>query len=113
MKEFKTGRGFHGIDFADANGVSCSVQESSAIGESVAAFDNPGSSFLWVGCNNPNPTILTPGVGWTPFPLPAEVMCTTRMHLSREQVAELVKALRVWLETGTLLQTEGLTNDGR
>lgn len=48
---------------------------SSAIGDYGDSLDKPGSSFLWVG--------LT----W---------------HLNREQVAEMIRYMQGWLETGRL-----------
>lgn len=51
------------------------VQESSAIGRYDAAFDRPGSSYLWLG---------------------------EAAHLDREEVAELVAFLQTWLATGKL-----------
>jgi len=52
------------------------LQESSAIGDYEDSWDKPGSSFLWVGA--------------------------AQIHLNREQIAELVEAMKVWLETGRL-----------
>jgi hypothetical protein len=50
------------------------VQASSAVGPYDDAFDRPGSSFLWVG---------------------------DRHHLNRDEVAELVRHLQSWLDTGS------------
>lgn len=51
------------------------VAQSSAISDYPDAFDRPGSSYLWLG---------------------------ERHHLNREEVAQLVWHLKVWLETGHL-----------
>lgn len=51
------------------------IQESSAIGDHDNAFDNPGSSFLWVGADH---------------------------HLSREEVKELIDRMQYWLDYGQL-----------
>lgn len=51
------------------------VLESSAIGEYEDSFQNPGSSYLWVGRDH---------------------------HLDREQVGELISALQYWLENKRL-----------
>lgn len=109
----KTNRGFDLIEFDDANGQKCSLQQSSAIGDSSEAIDNPGSSFLWLGINDGDPVImksharaigleLPPGgtSGWMPYPIPKEVLIHTRMHLNRQQVSELVGRLNQWLESG-------------
>ena len=110
----KTGRGFALVNFKDAYGYECSLQQSSAIGDSDEAMDNPGSSFVWLGVDDGKPQVmkskakslglpLPPGEvsGWMPYPLPEEVQISTRMHLNREQVEGLVERLQRWLETGT------------
>ena len=109
----RTGRGFAVVKFEDAYGYECSLQQSSAIGDSDEAMDNPGSSFVWLGVDDGKPEVmksqarslgltLPPGEvsGWMPYPIPNEVQIYTRMHLSREQVKGLVKRLQRWLETG-------------
>lgn len=78
-KTEKTGRGFQVIEFKDSYGESCSLQQSSAIGDYTDSFDRPGSSYVWLGRNTEEPT---------------------RMHLNREQVQVLVKYLNRWLEKG-------------
>lgn len=89
----KTARGFTIGEFKDANGVECSLQQSS-----VATDD-----FIWLGCNEPNPRILPgDGTGWHPYPIPENVLCDTRMHLSRDQVEELLPHLQRFVETGEL-----------
>ena len=97
-----TQRGFGVIKFKDAYGCECSIQESSA--------DGP---YLWLGPSEADPKILASqaskhGVetdettGWVPYPIPEEVLLTTRMHLHKEHVIELVKVLQQWLETEEL-----------
>lgn len=81
MKQSVTPRGFGLIDFRDANGKSCSVQQSSAIGDTDDAYERPGSSMLWLGTDE---------------------TVSGRMHLSHQQVSKLVKVLNNWLETGSL-----------
>lgn len=105
-KEESTGRGFQVVKFKDRYGVGCSLQASS-----LADYEEPGTSAVWLGPDEPNPQIMASqaaglGVktdatsGWIPYPLPKEVLTTTRMHLDREQVAELIEALQSWLDTG-------------
>jgi len=48
----QTPRGFELIEFEDANGESCSLQQSSAIDDRDAAMGNPGTSFLWLGLDD-------------------------------------------------------------
>lgn len=108
-----TGRGFGRVEFNDAYGNECSLQQSSAIGDGPDAIDRPGSSFVWLGINDGKPQILKshardlglalpPGevTGWMPYPIPDEVQIWTRMHLNREQVEGLVERLQQWLATG-------------
>lgn len=98
----KTGRGFALAEFTDAHGCQCSLQQSSAIGD-----------FIWLGISDGNPQVmksqakdlelsLPPGEvsGWMPYPIPKEVLISTRMHLNREQVKGLVERLQQWLATG-------------
>lgn len=51
------------------------IQESSAIGDYEDSWDNPGSSYLWIGDDH---------------------------HLNREEVAELIGNMQHWLDTGRL-----------
>lgn len=51
------------------------ASESSALGDYDDAYDRPGSSFLWIGEHH---------------------------HLNREEVAEFVAHLTVWMSTGRL-----------
>lgn len=111
----KTERGFEFVKFVDAYGLKCSVQQSSAIGDSDEDLENPGSSFLWVGVDDTEPKImksqamshglpLPPGEisGWMPYPIPHAVSISGRMHLNREQVGTLIGHLQRWLLTGSL-----------
>lgn len=88
-----TNRGFVMGEFTDGNGVKCSIQESSAAEQPM----------LWLGCDGPNP-MQFPGnnTGWHPYQLPANVECTTRMHLTQEQAAELIPLLQFFVEHGEL-----------
>lgn len=89
----RTPRGFRRADFKDRNGELCSIQESSEIGD----------GYLWLGINDPNPQIC-PGdsTGWHPYPLPPGVQCSTRMHLTRKMVADLLPSLQHFAKTGEL-----------
>ena len=99
--EKKTGRGFALLEFQDSNRVECSLQTSSALDfdEKVDSEGNRTYGYkLWIGCDSPNPKICTTAMGWVAHELPEGVQCTTRMHLSREQVRSLVGHLQAWLE---------------
>jgi hypothetical protein len=121
MNVTQTERGFDRVEFVDQYGAECSIQQSSAM-----RGDEPfgaGSAMLWIGPNDANPRILaskakelgvrtTETTGWIPYPLSDEVMMTTRMHVDREQVAELVLFLTRWLETGKLSEPDATTTAG-
>jgi hypothetical protein len=105
----KTSRGFPLLEFKDRYGVPCTLQASS-----LAEYKKPGTSAVWLGCSEPNPRIMASkaaahGVkteettGWVPYPIPEEVLCDTRMHLDREQVAGLILHLKKWLATGNFV----------
>ena len=103
IESSKTQRGFALGEFQDLYGAKCSVQKSSL------AFEDA----IWLGVNEAEPRVMASqaasvGVetaettGWVPYPVPAEVLMTTRMHLSREQVAELLPVLQHFVDTGEL-----------
>lgn len=95
----KTERGFGISKFTDANGVECSLQESSAARE---------ESLIWLGCNQIGLQRFEPGVGWSDVQLehnpPYGILHTanTRMHLTQSQVRELLPALTYFAENGVL-----------
>lgn len=101
----KTGRGFGIVEFVDRNGRDCSLQASSAIDdEEEGAWENPGSSAIWLGCNDANPRIFIEDKGWTDIPMPKGYIANTRMHLSRTQVKALIVKLQCWVDTGSFEQ---------
>jgi len=79
-----TSRGFEYIDFKDANGHGCSLQQSSAVDDTERGMEQPGSSFVWLGLEN------------------ADENVPDRMHLHRDQARELIVLLRHWVATGRL-----------
>jgi hypothetical protein len=113
VSQNKTERGFRYNEFVDSYGHKCSLQKSSSAMEDK----------IWLGVNDPEPMIkvhdalklgradLCDGqtVGWVPFPLPEEVLCHTRMHLTQAQVKALLPALQHFAETGELPEIEELT----
>lgn len=109
MKRNQNGFGY--IEFVDRYGNKCSLQQSSVIGDYEDSLDRPGSSMVWLGIDDPRPRILaskarehgidtTETVGWINFPLSDDILLSTRMHLDREQVKELISNLQKWLDTG-------------
>lgn len=58
---------------------------------------------LWLGINDPNPKILPGnGTGWHDYPLPENVLCTTRMHLTQKQAKALIPLLQTFVKKGKL-----------
>ena len=109
-----TARGFNLLQFKDFYGDTIDIQKSS-----IATDD-----CIWFGPSNANPQIMASkasahGVetnetcGWVPFPVPDDVFLSTRAHLSREMVAELIPILQHFVDTGdlpTLKNQQGETN---
>jgi hypothetical protein len=88
-----TQRGFGRIEFTDRYGAKCSLQDSSLATESA----------IWFGPNEAEPQICVQGKGWQPYPVPEEVMMTTRMHLTQSMVKQLLPFLTDFAETGNYL----------
>lgn len=100
----RTNRGFPLITFTDFYGEECSLQMSSLATEEA----------VWLGVNEAKPMVMwkdakVVGIetnateGWVPYPLPECVHIGTRMHLTREQVRELLPYLQHFAETGEIL----------
>lgn len=93
-----TGRGFGIGKFTDRNGEGCSIQESSLADEDC----------IWLGVDDANPQVFIPNgqPSWRPLridvPPGGHTQYTTRMHLTREQVAELLPLLECFVKTGRL-----------
>ncbi|MGE8049667.1 hypothetical protein ACQKPT_15365 [Pseudomonas monteilii] len=96
-----TERGFTLLEFSDLYGARCNIQLSS-----LAEHDA-----IWLGVESAEPQIMASKaaafgvqtketVGWVPYPIPDQVLLTTRMHLSREQVAALIPVLQHFAATG-------------
>ncbi len=93
----KTNRGFKLIEFNDLYDVKCNIQKSSLATEDA----------IWFGVEYADPKIMaskTPegGTGWVSYNIPDDVMFTTRMHLSREQVRKLLPILQRFADNGEL-----------
>lgn len=99
MKVGKTGRGLGVAEFTDANGVSCSIQVSSACRDEY---------LVWLGCNEIGLKRFEPGKGWSDVPLQEEGvngvnhLANTRMHLTQTMVRNLLPLLRNFANTGRL-----------
>lgn len=103
-----TSRGFEIVDFKDRNGVACSLQASS-----LADYEKPGTSAVWLGCDDANPMILLPEKGWTKVEWLPGTIANTRMHLNREQVAALITHLQAWLDRDTFAPNKDYTTPVR
>jgi hypothetical protein len=114
VKPFETERGFRGYEFIDRYGNECSIQDSSIATEDC----------IWFGINDPKPQIMVSqarqfGVdpkgettGWVPYPIPDEVSIWTRMHLTRDQVRDLMPVLQYFADHGMLpVPDEGEDNE--
>ena len=98
-----TERGFKVGKFTDYYDHKCSLQKSS-----LATVD-----CIWLGVDDPEPKVMASqaecfGIiteqktGWIPYPIPKDVSLSTRMHLSREQVAEILPTLQKFVDTGEI-----------
>lgn len=98
METTRTERGFGIIKFTDFNDKKCSLQESSL------ATDDA----IWLGCDEIGLKRFTPYKGWEDVPLEQDHphgvthIANNRMHLSQEQVRELLPALQYFAEHGSL-----------
>ena len=103
MKKKQTERGFDIIEFKDRYGLLCSLQKSSLATEDA----------IWFGVTDVEPKIMAVDavklgmkpdqeVGWVPYPIPEEVLLSSRMHLTQEQVKKLLPHLIKFAETGNI-----------
>jgi hypothetical protein len=96
-KVFRTDRGFFRVEFKDHYDHKCSITQSS-----LADFEEPGSSAIWIGVDDLKPQILDKDKGWMPFHVPKEVLFSKHMHLNRDQVQALIVHLQRWLNENAL-----------
>lgn len=99
----KTNRGFSYTEFVDLYGSKCSIQKSSLATEDA----------IWFGCDDPDPKIIAvdakkigiesdQDTGWVKYPIPKEVLINTRMHLTRDQVKDILPILQKFVDTGEI-----------
>jgi hypothetical protein len=89
-----TERGFSIYEFKDRYNIPCSLQKSSIATEDC----------IWLGVDDADPKIMASqiiegGTGWAKYPIPDSVSLNTRMHLSVEQVKELIPILQKFVES--------------
>lgn len=91
----KTARGFNYVDFKDANGTICNIQESSAV---------RGEYLIWFGAENIGLKHFKAHEGWTDVELintmEEHYVANNRTHLTQSQVAELLPILEEFVKTG-------------
>ena len=103
IKFSKTQRGFRTGTFVDRYGEQCSIQKSSLATEDA----------IWLGIDDANPQIMcsqahevglkpTADCGWMKYPVPHQVMMSTRMHLTKKEVKMLLPILQKFVETGEI-----------
>jgi hypothetical protein len=110
----RNARGFSYKEFNDAYDHKCRLAQSSAIDfKAEGGFENPGTSFVWLGIVDPQPKVMCSVAeklglkkesdsGWQDYPIPEDVLISTEMHLNRKQVKRLIKDLQKWLDTGKI-----------
>lgn len=107
MKVKKTCRGFEIAEFTDIYGAKCSLQQSSLADRDA----------IWLGIDDPEPKCLhgdAKGLGvitdvtcgWVPCPISPKISLTTRMHLDRNKVTELILHLQGWLRSGSICKNK-------
>jgi len=102
-----TPRGFTHGEFTDCYGAKCSIQKSSLATEDA----------IWFGVDDADPQIMCSDAkrlglpeagqnGWQSYPIPEEVSLTTRMHLTQDQVEQLLPTLAYFAQYGELPPVE-------
>lgn len=95
----KTQRGFEILDFEDDYNKKCSLQKSSSVEPHIwLGIDEIEAQIQWInaqklGLNLQKKYPECNEYGWCDYPIPEEVMLTTRMHLTRKQALKLAKKL--------------------
>jgi len=107
LRVSKTERGFAIVEFKDRYGSECSLQKSSL------ATDDA----IWFGVDDAKPQIMCSDAirlglrerkyteddnGWCDYKIPNEVLLTTRMHLTVEQVKALLPFLKKFVRDGEI-----------
>lgn len=88
-------RGFELVEFKDFYGYNCSIQKSSLAEEDA----------IWIGVTGANPKIMdSQTLEWGEYSIPEDVLLTTRMHLTRKQVKELLPILKQFVKTGNIFE---------
>lgn len=94
MKRTKTNRGFGLIEFKDRYGAKCSIQKSSLATEDA----------IWFGIDDPELVVFeneTKGKYIT-TKIPDNFSVNCRMHLTQEQVKDIIPILQKFVKTGEI-----------
>lgn len=99
MSEYKiqtNQRGFHFAEFIDSYGNKCSIQKSSSA----------TSDCIWLGIDSPKLTVFEDNSHgkYITTEMPQNFDVNSRMHLTIEQVKNLLPILHHFVETGELTQ---------
>lgn len=108
MKVNKTARGFDLIEFKDDNGNNCSLQKSSSVvGKIWLGIADPFVKEFWYDEIPENKNLK---YRWEDRDINDlkqspnnEILIHSRMHLTREQVKELLPYLQKFVETGDIV----------
>ena len=92
LEKTVTNRGFALYKGKDRNDKDFTLQKSSIATEDA----------IWLGVMDAEPKMLVPNMGWVEVPMHEGVEFNTRMHLTKEQVEELLPILKKFVETGEL-----------
>lgn len=107
----KTIRGFKLFTFKDDYGEKCTLQESSSWMPHIwLGIHTPTANIKWndaqkLGLDLPKKHHEAGEGGWCVYPIPAEVLLSSRMHLNQQQAYELAQELLYFAETGNLRDT--------
>ena len=94
-----TQRGFEKLEFEDDYYEKCSLQRSSSVEPHIwLGIEEPKAQIQWIeaqklGLNLQKKHPECNEYGWCDYPIPTEVLMTTRMHLTRKQALKLAKKL--------------------
>jgi len=101
MEKYKTERGFDFSLFKDRNGIECTIQKSSLATEDCIWFGARKIGLKeFVADRQPSAWVNKDDVD--EHSLEHHYVANNRMHLTREQVAELIPVLQKFVDTGEL-----------
>lgn len=94
MELKQTNRGFDITEFTDKYGEKCSLQKSSLATEDC----------IWLGISKPKLTVFENSSkgNYLVVDMPDNMSVSSRMHLTRDMVKELLPYLQNFVETGEL-----------